>query len=164
VGQPQLIDKERTMSDCKLKVEIIEDMKTAMRAQDKAKLQAIRLITAALKQKEVDERVELTDTDVLAILDKMIKQRRDSIKQYELAKRDDLVAQEAFEIKVIEAYLPESLSEAELTALIQDVIKQTQAQGMQDMGKVMGLLKPKVQGRADMGMVSQKIKDLLQQK
>lgn len=150
------------MSDCQLKAKIIEDMKAAMRAQEKEKLQAIRLITAALKQKEVDERIELSDNDVLAILDKMIKQRRDSIKQYELAKRDDLVAQEAFEIKVIEAYMPESLSDEELAQLIQDAIKEVNAQGMQDMGKVMGILKPKVQGRADMGLVSQKIKSLLQ--
>lgn len=150
------------MPDCKLKTQIIEDMKNAMRAQAKEKLQAIRLITAALKQKEVDERKELSDTDVLAILDKMIKQRVDSVKQYELAKRQDLIDQENFEIKIIKHYLPEGLSETELTQIIKDAIKEVEAKGMQDMGKVMNLLKPKVQGRADMGLVSQKIKSLLQ--
>lgn len=149
------------MADAKLKAQIIEDMKNAMRAQDKAKLQAIRLITAAIKQKEVDERIELTDADVLAILDKMIKQRRESIHQYELAKRDDLVAQERFEVTVIQNYMPESLSEAELNEFIAEAIKDTNAQGMQDMGKVMAILKPKVQGRTDMGALSQKIKSRL---
>jgi uncharacterized protein YqeY len=150
------------MADCPLKSRIIEEMKQAMREQNKAKLQAIRLITAAIKQKEVDERIELQDADILAILDKMIKQRRESIKQYELANRQDLVAQESFEIEVIEAYLPERLSEAALEALIKEAIAQSNAQGMQDMGKVMAILKPKVQGRTDMGAVSQKIKSALQ--
>lgn len=141
-----------------LKTRITEDMKQSMRDQNKAKLQAIRLITAAIKQKEVDERVEITDADVLAILDKMIKQRRESIRQYEAANRHDLATQESFEIEVIQAYLPEQLTEAEIEALVADAIKATGAATPQDMGKVMGLLKPKLQGRADMGIVSQKIK------
>lgn len=141
-----------------LKNRITEDMKQAMRDQNKPKLQAIRLITAAMKQKEVDERVELTDADVLAILDKMIKQRRESIRQYEAANRHDLAAQESFEIEIIQAYLPAQLSEAEIEALVVDALKTTGASTPHDMGKVMGLLKPKLQGRADMGIVSQKIK------
>ncbi len=141
-----------------LKTRITEDMKQAMRDQNRAKLQAIRLITAALKQKEVDERLELTDTDVLAILDKMLKQRRESIRQYEAGNRQDLVAQESFEINVIQAYLPQALSENEINVLIDDTIKQTAAESAKDMGKVMAILKPKLQGRADMSVVSQKIK------
>ena len=142
------------MADCALKAKIIEDMKQCMREQNKAKLQAIRLITAAIKQKEVDERIELVDNDVLVILDKMIKQRRESVRQYELANRQDLVAQESFEIDLIQTYLPAALSEDEITTLIQDAIKQVGAAGIQDMGKVMAILKAQVQGRADMGFVS----------
>lgn len=144
-----------------LKTRITEDMKQAMRDQNKAKLQAIRFITAAIKQKEVDERIEVTDADVLAILDKMIKQRRESIRQYEAANRQDLVAQESFEIEVIQVYLPKAFSEAEVDALIADAMKEVGATSSQDMGKVMAILKPKLQGRADMGPVSQKIKSLL---
>jgi len=146
------------MSDSPLKLRIIADMKEAMRAQSKPRLSAIRLITAAIKQKEVDERIELNDQDILAILDKMIKQRRESIKQYELANRQDLVAQESFEVEVIQSYLPQALSEAEINELIKETIKAIGAHSIQDMGKVMGALKPKVQGRADMSTVSQLIK------
>lgn len=141
-----------------LKNKIIEDMKQAMRDQNKAKLQTIRLITAAIKQKEVDERVEVSDQDVLVILDKMVKQRRESIKQYEAAQRQELADQEAFEIGIIQAYLPKALTVAEIDTLITQTITDTQASGPQDMGKVMGVLKPKLQGRADMGAVSQVIK------
>lgn len=144
-----------------LKNQITEDMKQAMRDQNKAKLQAIRLITAAMKQKEVDERIELTDADVLAILEKMIKQRRESIRQYEAANRQDLVAQESFEIEIIQAYLPTPFSEQEVADIIAAAIKETGASTPQDMGKVMAIVKPKLQGRADMGMVSQKIKSQL---
>ena len=141
-----------------LKSQITEDMKQAMRDQNKAKLQAIRLITASIKQKEVDERIEVTDTDVLGILEKMIKQRRESIRQYDAANRQDLVAQESFEIEIIQAYLPTPLTEAEIDALIDAAMKETGASMPQDMGKVMAIIKPKLQGRADMGIVSQKIK------
>ena len=141
-----------------LKTRIIEDMKQTMRDQNKAKLQAIRLITAAIKQKEVDERIEVSDADVLAILDKMIKQRKESIRQYEAAKRQDLADQEHFEIGIIQVYLPEQLSDAEIDAEIAAAFAATGATTPQDMGKVMGLLKPKLQGRADMSVVSQKIK------
>ncbi len=141
-----------------LKARITEDMKQAMRDRAQAKLQTIRLITAAIKQKEVDERVEVSDAEVLVILDKMLKQRRDSIQQYEAAARHDLAEQEKFEMDIIQAYLPAALNEAEIDALIDEAIKQTAAQGPQDMGKVMTRLKPKLQGRADMGGVSQKIK------
>lgn len=144
-----------------LKNQITEDMKQAMRDQNKPKLQAIRLITAAIKQKEVDERIEVSDTDVLAILEKMIKQRRESIRQYEAANRQDLVAQESFEIEIIQAYLPTPFSEQEVADIIAAAIKETGASTPQDMGKVMAIVKPKLQGRADMGAVSQKIKSQL---
>lgn len=149
------------MTDSALKVRITEDMKNAMRAQEKDKLQAIRLILAALKQKEVDERVTLTDQDVLAILDKMLKQRRDSLQQFEAAGREDLAAKERFEITIIQTYLPAALSDAEISALIKAAIASTGATSPQDMGKVMAIVKPQVQGRADMGAVSQKIKAAL---
>jgi uncharacterized protein YqeY len=146
------------MADSALKTRITNDMKEAMRAQAKLKLQTIRLITAAIKQKEVDERIELSDQDILIILDKMVKQRRDSVKQYEAAQREDLAAQERFEIELIQTYLPQALSDAEIEALIQAAIKNSGASNMQDMSKVMQILKPQVQGRADMGAISQKIK------
>ncbi len=149
------------MADAALKLKITNDMKDAMRAQDKLKLQTIRLITAAIKQREVDERIELTDQDILVILDKMVKQRRDSVKQYEAAQREDLAAQERFEIELIQAYLPQALSDAEIEALIKAAIATSGAANMQDMSKVMQILKPQVQGRADMGAVSQKIKQAL---
>lgn len=144
-----------------LKQRIQDDVKVAMRAKDKARLATLRLITAAIKQREVDERIELNDTQVLTILDKMIKQRRDSISQYEKAGRTDLVEQEGSEIAVIQEYLPVGLAEAEIRAMIEQAIQATGAAGMQDMGKVMGQLKPMMQGRADMGQVSNLVKQKL---
>jgi len=144
-----------------LKDRITSEMKDAMRARDKETLATIRLIQAAIKQREVDERISLTDTDVLAILDKMVKQRRDSISQFEKAGRDDLVAQEQLELVQIQTYLPQPLSAAEIDALVTEAIGTTAAGGMQDMGKVMGWLKPKLQGRADIGKVSGQIKQKL---
>ncbi|MBB72010.1 MAG: glutamyl-tRNA amidotransferase [Legionellales bacterium] len=144
-----------------LKSRINDEMKDAMRAKDKARLGAIRLIMAAMKQKEVDERIELSDADILGILDKMAKQRRESITQYEAAGRDDLVANETLELEVIQSYLPQQLSEDEINQLIQTAISNTGAAGMKDMGKVMGEIKPHIQGRADTGAVSQKVKELL---
>ncbi len=141
-----------------LKDQLTADMKEAMRAKEKERLGTVRLILAAIKQREVDERIELDDTQVLAVLDKMVKQRRDSIKQYQDAGRDELAAVEEAEIAVIQAYLPAALSDEEIEAMIEEVISATGASGMQDMGKVMGQLKPKLQGRADMGQVSGKIK------
>ena len=136
-------------------------MKAAMKGGEKAKLGVIRLILAAIKQKEVDERIELNDEQVLAILDKMVKQRRDSITQYEDAGRTELADQEKFEITVIQAYLPEQLGEAEILAMIDDAIASTGASSMKDMGKLMGVLKPKLQGRADMGQASALVKQKL---
>ncbi|MDF2690855.1 MAG: GatB/YqeY protein [Gammaproteobacteria bacterium] len=149
------------MSDCPLKARLVSDMKQAMRDQNKELLATIRLALAALKQKEVDERIELTDNDVISIMDKMIKQRRESIKQYEAGNRPDLAAQEASEIEILQKYMPQALSEAELEAFIKQAIAETSAQGPQDMGKVMNWIKPKVQGRTDMGQLSQNIKKLL---
>ena len=133
-------------------------MKAAMRARDAARLSAVRLLLAAVKQKEVDERVELADVDVLAILDKMIKQRRESIAQFEKAGRNDLVAVEKFEIGVLSAYLPQQMPEAEVAQAIAAAISDSGAAGMKDMGKVMALLKPRLAGRADMGRVSGLVK------
>jgi uncharacterized protein YqeY len=144
-----------------LKNKINEDMKTAMRAKDKERLGIIRLILAAIKQQEVDTRTSLDDTAVLAVLDKMVKQRRDSISQYQSAERDDLAQKEQFEVDVIQEYLPEALSDEELERLIKEAITASGAQSMKDMGKLMNELRPKVQGRADMGQVSQKVKALL---
>jgi len=144
-----------------LRTRINEDVKAAMKAKDKPRLQVLRLITAALKQKEVDERIELDDAQVLAVLEKMIKQRKDSIEQYQKAGRTELAEQEAFEIGIIQEYLPEQLSEAEITALVDNALAATGASSMKDMGKVMGWLKPKLAGRADMGRVSQLIKQRL---
>lgn len=140
---------------------IIEDMKTAMREQDKARLATIRLAIAAMKQVEVDERKNLTDDDVLQILNKMIKQRRDSVQQYEAARRDDLAANEKSEIAILQAYMPEQLSEAVLGQLIDQALGQVSETGMAAMGKVMGILKPKIQGRADMGAVSAMVRKRL---
>ncbi len=150
------------MSDAGIKARLLEDTKAAMRGQDKPRLAVLRLIAAAIKQREVDERITLEDADVLAVLDKMIKQRRDSIAQYTQAGRQELADKEAFEIGIIQDYMPAQLSEAEIDALIGEAISATGATGMQDMGKVMGLLKPKLQGRADMGAVSARIKSRLQ--
>ncbi len=141
-----------------LKEQITNDMKAALKAGEKQRLAAIRLILAAIKQREVDERIELDDAQVLAILDKMIKQRRESISHYEAAKRDDLVAQEAYEIGVIQAYMPEALSSTEVETIILQAITETGATEIKDMGKVMALIKPQLQGRTDMGEVSKIIK------
>jgi uncharacterized protein YqeY len=141
-----------------LKSRVVEEMKTAMRAKDAPRLSTIRMLLAAIKQREVDERIELTDADVLAIIDKMMKQRRDSIAQFEAGKRDDLAAAERAEIAVLEGYMPARLSDAEIDALIADAIAASGASGLAAMGKVMTLLKPKLAGRADMGAVSARIK------
>ena len=138
--------------------QVAEDVKTAMKARDKERVAALRLIMAEFKRVEVDERIELDDTRVLAILDKMTKQRNDSLQQYKSAGREDLVDQEAFEIEVIASYLPSKLDDEEIEQLIAAAISDTGATGMQDMGKVMGILKPQVQGRADMGQVSGLVK------
>jgi hypothetical protein len=141
-----------------LKQQISEDMKAAMRAKETARLGAIRLLLAAMKQKEVDERVELDDAAVVAIIEKMLKQRRDSISQYKAANRQDLVDVEEFEVAVLQAYMPQQLGEDEIMAVIAEVIAATGAAGPQDMGKVMGAVKPKLAGKADMGKVSGLIK------
>jgi uncharacterized protein YqeY len=133
-------------------------MKTAMRAKDSARLSTVRLLLAAMKQKEVDERVELTDADVVAILEKMIKQRRESIAQFEKAARQDLADKEKAEIQVLSAYLPQQMSEAEIQKEINSVIAETGASGAKDMGKVMAALKARLAGRADMGKVSGLVK------
>jgi len=145
-----------------LKDQITEDMKTAMRAKDGARLSAVRLLLAAIKQKEVDERVVLSDADVLAIIDKMVKQRRESIAQFEKAGRNDLAEVEKFEIGVLSTYLPQQLSEAEVGQAIVTAIAESGAGGAKDMGKVMALLKPRLAGRADMGRVSGLVKSKLQ--
>jgi uncharacterized protein YqeY len=141
-----------------LKLRITEDMKTAMRAKETARLGAIRLLLSAMKQREVDERIELTDADIVAIIEKMLKQRRDSISQYEAAKRQDLADVEKFEVTVLQSYMPQQFSDAEITTAIAEVIAATGASGAQDMGKVMAAIKPKLAGRADMGKVSGLIK------
>lgn len=140
---------------------IREDMKTAMKAGEKRRLGVIRLVLAAIKQREVDERIELDDTQTLAVLDKMVKQRRDSIEQFEKAGRNELAEQESFEIGVLQGYMPEALGEAEIDAMIAEAIAGTGAVSLRDMGKVMGQLKPKIQGRADMGAVSALVKQRL---
>ena len=144
-----------------LRLSIHDDMKSAMKSGDKRKLGVIRLLMAAIKQREVDERIELDDEQVLAVLDKMVKQRRDSLTQFEQAGRDELADQEKFEIEVLQEYLPEALSEDEISSLIKQAIADAGAESMRDMGKVMGQLKPKLQGRADMGAVSAMVKQLL---
>lgn len=144
-----------------LKQQLTDDMKAAMKAGDKPRLSVIRLVNAAIKQREVDERIELDDEQVLAVLDKMVKQRRDSVTQYKDAGRDELAAQEEFEIGIIQEYLPAALSEEEIAALVDEAIAATGASGMQGMGQVMGVLKPKLQGRADMGAVSALVKQKL---
>ncbi|HXU92091.1 MAG TPA: GatB/YqeY domain-containing protein [Gallionella sp.] len=141
-----------------LKQQISDDMKAAMRAKDAARLGAIRLLLAAMKQREVDERIELSDADVVAIIEKMLKQRRDSISQYEAAGRQELADVEKFEVGVLQTYMPQQLSDAEINTAIAEVVAATGAAGPQDMGKVMGALKPKLAGRADMGKVSALIK------
>lgn len=144
-----------------LKARINEDMKSAMKAREAERLAAIRLLLAALKQKEVDERVELDDAGVIAVIDKMLKQRRDSVAQYEAVKRQDLADKEKAEMDVLQAYMPQPLSEDEIRAVIAAAIAQLSAAGMQDMGKVMGAVRPQLSGRADMGQVSALIKAAL---
>jgi uncharacterized protein YqeY len=141
-----------------LKARITEDMKSAMRARETGRLNAIRLILAALKQKEVDERIELDDAAVLVILDKMLKQRKDSIAQFETAGRLDLAQQEHFEVTVLQQYMPQALSAEAVTAIVEQAIQESGAAGMQDMAKVMALVKPQLAGRADMGQVSGLVK------
>ena len=141
-----------------LKLRLTDDMKAAMKGGDKATLGVIRLINAAIKQREIDERIELDDAAVLAVLDKMVKQRRDSVAQYEAAAREDLAAVERAEIGVIERYLPTKLGEAEILAAIDAAVAETGATGPADMGKLMGTLKPRLAGQADMGQVSALVK------
>ncbi|MHB8406192.1 MAG: GatB/YqeY domain-containing protein [Gammaproteobacteria bacterium] len=141
-----------------LREKITDDMKDALRAGDKPRLSVIRLMLAAIKQREVDERITLDDSQVLAVLDKMLKQRRDSVTQFEKGNRQDLADQERTEIKLIQSYLPAQLSETELDQLVAEAIRGSSATSLKDMGKVMGLLRPQVQGRADMGVVSARIK------
>ena len=144
-----------------LKSQLQADMKSSMKSGDKSRLGVIRLMLSAIKQIEVDERIELDDARVIAVLDKMVKQRRESITQFESAGRDDLTAIEQAEIEIIREYLPEALSESEINALVEQSIAATGAASIKDMGKVMGMLKPQLQGRADMSQVSQLIKSRL---
>ena len=144
-----------------LNIRIRDDMKTSMKGGNKSRLGVIRLIMAAIKQREVDERIELDDQQVISVLDKMLKQRRESIKQYRAAERIDLAEIEEAEILVIQDFLPQPLSEQEIDGLVKDAIAESGASSIRDMGKVMGLLKPKMQGRADMSVVSSKIKGAL---
>ena len=144
-----------------LKEKITDDMKAAMRAKESARLGTIRLLTSAIKQKEVDERIELTDEQILAVIEKMIKQRKDSISQFEKAGRDDLVAIEAGEMAILQAYLPAQLSDAEVEAAVAAAVASTGAAGPQDMGKVIGALKAQLAGKADMGKVSGLVKAAL---
>ncbi len=141
-----------------LKEKITEDMKAAMRAKETARLGVIRLLLAAMKQREVDERITLTDADVLAVIDRMLKQRRDSISQYEAAGRQDLADAEKFESGVLQGYMPAQMSEAEIATAVDEAIAASGAKSPQEMGKVIGLLKPKLAGRADMGKVSGLVK------
>ena len=141
-----------------LKQQITEDMKTAMKGGDKDRLGVIRLILAAIKQREVDERIVLDDAQTLAVIEKMLKQRRDSITQFKAAARADLVAQEEFEVGVIQGYMPAQLGDAEIDAIIAKAIADAGAAGPKDMGKVIGIVRPQVAGRADMGAVSQRVK------
>jgi len=141
-----------------LKQQITEDMKTAMRAKDTARLGAIRLLLAAMKQREVDERIELSDADVLSIIEKMLKQRRDSISQFETAGRQDLIDIEKFEVGVLQGYMPQQMTEAEIESAVAEAVAASGAKSPQEMGKVIALLKPKLAGRADMGKVSALVK------
>lgn len=145
-----------------LKQHIKDDMKSALKAGDKRRLGVVRLILAAIQQREVDERIELDDTQVLAVLDKMVKQRRDSVGQYSAAGREDLAEVERYEIEVCQGYLPQALTEAEIAALIDAAIAATGAAGMKDMSKVMTQIRPQAQGRADMGAISALIKQRLE--
>jgi uncharacterized protein YqeY len=144
-----------------IKQTISEDMKTLMRAKDIARLGAVRLLQASIKQKEVDERIELTDDQVLSVIQKMLKQRKDSIEAYQKANRQDLIDQEQLEIDVLTKYMPEPLSDAEVIKIIDDVIAEVNATDMKDMGKVVGVLKSQISGRADMGQVSKIVREKL---
>ena len=144
-----------------LKAQISEEMKNAMRAKDSARLGAIRLLQSAIKQREVDERIELGDQDVIAVIEKMLKQRRDSIAAYESANRQDLADVEKFEVSVLQNYLPQPLSDEEISALLEKVVTETGASGIKDMSKVMAAIRPLVVGRADMGKISGLIKTRL---
>jgi len=141
-----------------LKERIQDDMKTALRAKDSARLSAVRLLLAAVKQREIDERIELDDTAVTATVEKLVKQRRDAATQYDAANRPELAASERFEIEVLSAYLPEALSDAELDAAISAAITESGAAGAADMGRVMALLKPRLAGRADMSEASRRVR------
>jgi len=144
-----------------LKDTIVADMKSAMKAGDKDRLGVVRMILAAIKQQEVDQRADMDDAAVLSVLNKMVKQRRDSVAQFRQGGRDDLADAEEAEIVVLESYLPEQMSDAEIDALVDQILDETGATGMRDMGKVMGLLKRKIEGRADLGRVSSKVKSRL---
>jgi uncharacterized protein YqeY len=144
-----------------LKKQIQDAAISAMKSGEKPRLAVIRLITASIKQIEVDERIELDDARIIAILDKMVKQRRESISQFKTASRDDLIKQESFEIDIIQEYLPQALSEEEVDEIVNKAIAQTSAISIKDMGKVMGLVKPQIIGRADMGEISGRIKSIL---
>ena len=144
-----------------LRAQISEDMKSAMRAKDGVRLGTIRLLQAAIKQREVDERIELTDADVISVIEKMLKQRRDSITAYESANRADLADVEKAEVVVLQTYLPKQLTEEEVSALLEQVVADTGAASMKDMGKVMAAIKPLVAGKADMGKISGLIKSRL---
>ena len=146
-----------------LKQQINEDMKTAMRARDTARLAAIRLLLAAIKQREVDERIEMTDAEVLAVIDKMMKQRRDSFSQFDAAGRKDLADIEQFEMSVLLGYMPQQLSQIEIDVEIEQAIRSSGAKSAQDMGKIMAILKPKFAGRADIGKASAQVKARLSQ-
>jgi uncharacterized protein YqeY len=149
------------MADSPLKTRIQDDVKAAMRSKDKDRLTTLRLITAAIKQKEVDERIDMDDAAVITVLEKMVKQRKDSITQYSQAGRDDLAAKEQAELDLLQTYLPAQMSEAELTTLIDKAVADTGASSMKDMGKLMGVIKPQVAGKADMGLVSKIVKSKL---
>ena len=144
-----------------LKERISEDVKNAMRAKERDRLGVLRLITAAIKQREVDERIELDDSQVLAVIEKMVKQRKDSLEQFEAAGRDDLASQERYELELLSVYMPEQLGAEELTALIGATIQQVGAESMRDMGAVMNAIREQVQGRADMKAVSQAVREQL---
>jgi len=144
-----------------IKQTISEDMKTFMRAKDTARLGAVRLLQASIKQKEIDDRVELTDDQVLSVIQKMLKQRKDSIEAYQKADRQDLIDQEQLEIDVLSKYMPETLTDDEVSKIIDEVISEVNATDMKDMGKVVGVLKSKISGRADMGQVSKIVREKL---
>ncbi len=146
------------MADSQLKQRLVEDMKSAMKAKEKERLMTVRLILAAIKQQEVDTRKDLSDKDIIALLDKMCKQRKDSITQYTAADRNDLAVVEQQELDLIQTYLPEQMTDAEVDALLTEALAETKASSMKDMGKVMAFVKPKAQGRTDMGKLSGLVK------